>query len=198
MKKGLKGLQKLCVRLLAIRWTIWLILTKFPASLWESFLASGIGRTVQGWFESGVTPWREIALAYSIFYKLCGVPLLIVFISGFLLLMILRSNPLYGGLQKLQCAAHYMPPVSRPAKRVYLRFYSSEVEGCIDIQRVKAHSIGNITVKFSEADNCCVAVDRTLNTQTCITSDWVQVGNVWMKEIIYDEARAEKASRASV
>ena len=52
--KYLKGLKKLCVWLLAIRWTIWFILTKFPASLWESFLASGIGRTVQGWFDSAV------------------------------------------------------------------------------------------------------------------------------------------------
>lgn len=197
--KYLKGLKKLCVWLLAIRWTIWFILTKFPASLWESFLASGIGRTVQGWFESGVSPWREIALAYSIFYRLCGVPLLVVFIGVSVLLMIFRSNPVYGRIQRLKCAAHYIPPVPRSVRRVYLRYYSDTREGCIDIQRVKVCNIGNLTVTYSEADGCCIAADRTLNTKVCITDEWTRVGNdLFMRQIIYDEAKAEKASRTSV
>ena len=122
-----------------------------------------------------------------------------MFIGVSVLLMIFRSNPVYGRIQRLKCAAHYIPPVPRSVRRVYLRYYSDTQEGCIDIQRVKVCNIGNLTVTYSEADGCCIAAVRTLNTKVCITDEWTRVGNdLFMRQIIYDEAKAEKASRTSV
>lgn len=181
----MKKMLKIWLFLLVIRWLIYCIaLTGWSSGLASLSIVQMLAHTV-----TSFAFWPKLAKAGGIFYKVFGIPgLMIYVVLQIIQLIAVRGKP----------GAPVLPPP--PAKhRIYVRIVDGNNERCVDIGNCHHQTIQDgLTLRYDAADDEVYAELAGGRRFRLHSTNWHDVGRFKLRVARYDGSKGASPQKARI